>query len=160
MGVTLCINGFGIPSGSAVKSLPAELWRWRFSSWVRKIPWGRVWQPTQVFFPRESHRQRSLWAAVQSVTKSQTCLKQLRTPSHKGIHLTDSFRTVGGGHLEKVTSGRLANWIWVLLTLSLVFRMYILSIMPIVRDIFKDHTSSLERATYCWDHLNSIHAWS
>ena len=34
--------------------------------------------------------------------------------------------------------------------------MCILSIIPSVRDISKDHTSSLERATCCWDHLDSI----
>ena len=28
--------------------------------WVGKIPWRRAWQPTPVFLPRESHRQRSL----------------------------------------------------------------------------------------------------
>ena len=31
-----------------------------FDSWVMKIPWRRSWQPTPVFLPRESHRQRSL----------------------------------------------------------------------------------------------------
>ena len=28
--------------------------------WVRKIPWGRAWQPTQVLLPGESDGQRSL----------------------------------------------------------------------------------------------------
>ena len=28
--------------------------------WVGKIPWRRKWQPTPVFLPGESHRQRSL----------------------------------------------------------------------------------------------------
>ena len=32
----------------------------RLDRWVRKIPWRRVWQPTPVFLPGESHRQRSL----------------------------------------------------------------------------------------------------
>ena len=32
----------------------------RFDPWVRKIPWSRKWQPTPVFLPRESHRQRSM----------------------------------------------------------------------------------------------------
>ena len=27
---------------------------------VRKIPWSRAWQPTQVFLPGESHGQRRL----------------------------------------------------------------------------------------------------
>jgi len=33
--------------------------RRRFDPWVRKSPWRRAWQPTPVFFPRESHGQRS-----------------------------------------------------------------------------------------------------
>jgi len=32
----------------------------RFNPWVRKIPWRRIWQPTPVFLPGESHGQRSL----------------------------------------------------------------------------------------------------
>ena len=28
--------------------------------WVRKIPWGRKWQPTPVFLPGKFHGQRSL----------------------------------------------------------------------------------------------------
>ena len=31
-----------------------------FDFWVRKIPWGREWQPTPVFLPGKSHGQRSL----------------------------------------------------------------------------------------------------
>ena len=31
-----------------------------FNPWVRKIPWGRKWQPTPIFLPEESHGQRSL----------------------------------------------------------------------------------------------------
>ena len=34
--------------------------RHRFDPWVGKIPWRRAWQPTPVFLPGESHRQRSL----------------------------------------------------------------------------------------------------
>jgi len=34
--------------------------RCRFDRWGRKIPWRRVWQPTPVFLPGESHGQRSL----------------------------------------------------------------------------------------------------
>ena len=32
----------------------------RFNLWVWKIPWRREWRPTPVFFPGESHGQRSL----------------------------------------------------------------------------------------------------
>ena len=31
-----------------------------FDPWVGKIPWRRAWQPSPVFLPGESHRQRSL----------------------------------------------------------------------------------------------------
>ena len=34
--------------------------RCRFDRWVRKIPWRRAWQPTQVFLPGESRGQGSL----------------------------------------------------------------------------------------------------
>ena len=34
--------------------------RHRFHPWGRKIPWRRIWQPTPVFLPGESHGQRSL----------------------------------------------------------------------------------------------------
>ena len=46
-----------------------------FDSWVRKIPWRREWQPTPVFLPGESHRQRSLVGCSHGVTKCQTWLK-------------------------------------------------------------------------------------
>ena len=32
----------------------------RFDPWVGKLSWRRAQQPTPVFFPRESHGQRSL----------------------------------------------------------------------------------------------------
>ena len=31
-----------------------------FDPWVGKIPWRRAWQPTPVFWPGESHGQKSL----------------------------------------------------------------------------------------------------
>ena len=34
--------------------------RCRFDSWVGKIPWRRIWQPTPVFLPGKFHGQRSL----------------------------------------------------------------------------------------------------
>ena len=46
-----------------VKNTPANASRpkrCRFDPWVGKIPWRRVWQPTPVFLPGESHKQRSL----------------------------------------------------------------------------------------------------
>ena len=38
-----------------------ETWVW---SLVRKIPWRRAWQPTSVFLPGESCRQRSLVGSI------------------------------------------------------------------------------------------------
>ena len=40
--------------------------RHRFDPWIGKIPWKRKWQPSPVFLPGKSHRQRilkdySLW---------------------------------------------------------------------------------------------------
>ena len=32
----------------------------KFDAWVGKIPWRKKWQPTPVFLPGESHRQKSL----------------------------------------------------------------------------------------------------
>ena len=42
-----------------VKNLPA-MQETQVRSLVRKIPWRREWQATPVFFPGESHGQRSL----------------------------------------------------------------------------------------------------
>ena len=48
-----------------------------FDPWVGKIPWRRVWQPTPVFLPGESHGQRSLvgcspWCRKESDTTDVT----------------------------------------------------------------------------------------
>ena len=42
-----------------------------FDPWVGKIFWKRVQLPTPVFFPGESHGQRTWQATVQRVAKSQ-----------------------------------------------------------------------------------------
>ena len=47
-----------------------------FDSWVGKIPWRREWLPTPVFWPGESHGQRSLvgcspWGHKESDTSEQ-----------------------------------------------------------------------------------------
>ena len=41
-----------------VRNLPASARDMRL--WVGKVPWRRAWPPTPVFFPGESHAQRSL----------------------------------------------------------------------------------------------------
>ena len=48
----------GIPGDSVVKNPPAM--QPQIQSLGREDPWRRKWQPTPVFFPGESHGQRSL----------------------------------------------------------------------------------------------------
>jgi len=54
---TKCNPFGGFSDDSAVKNLPAMQ---EFSPWVGKIRWRRAQQPTPIFFPGESHGQRSL----------------------------------------------------------------------------------------------------
>ena len=51
----------GFPGGASGKELACQRRRhkrYRFDPWVRKIPWKKAWQPTPVFVPGKSHRQR------------------------------------------------------------------------------------------------------
>ena len=53
----------GFPGDTNVKEPACQCRRrkrFRFNSWVRKIPWRRAWQRTSVFLPGEFHGQRSL----------------------------------------------------------------------------------------------------
>ena len=50
----------GLPWWLSSKESPLQCRNCSFDSWVGKIPWRRAWQPTPVFLPGESHRQRSL----------------------------------------------------------------------------------------------------
>ena len=53
----------GFPGGASGKEPTCQCERCKihgFDPWVGKIPWKRAWQPTPVFFPGESHGQRSL----------------------------------------------------------------------------------------------------
>ena len=53
----------GFPGGSSVKETTCHCRRCKrpgFNSWVGKIPGKRGQQPTAVFLPGESHRQRSV----------------------------------------------------------------------------------------------------
>ena len=74
------ITYWGSPSGSAVKNPPANVGGAGFYPWVRKIPWGRKWQPTPVFLPGESHGQRvrySPWGRKRGGHKLATNQQQL-----------------------------------------------------------------------------------
>ena len=53
----------GFPSGAGGEEPACQCRRHKrhgFYPWIRKIPWRRKWHPTPVFFPGESHGQRSL----------------------------------------------------------------------------------------------------
>ena len=69
-------------ASQVIKNLPANARRHKrpgFDPWVGKISWRRAWQPTQVFFPGESHGQKSLvgYSPVPGVAKSWMRLKLL-----------------------------------------------------------------------------------
>ena len=53
----------GFPGGASIKEPTCQSKinkKHGFDPWVEKIPWRNAWQPPPVFFPGESHRQRSL----------------------------------------------------------------------------------------------------
>ena len=56
----LTIYLFGFLGGGVVKESTCQCWRHGFDPWVRRISCRRKWQPTPVFFPGQSHGQRSL----------------------------------------------------------------------------------------------------
>ena len=69
---------WGFPGGSDSR-LHLHCRRPGFDPWVGKIPWRRKWQLTPVFFPGESHGQRSLvgyspWGHKESDTTEQLTL--------------------------------------------------------------------------------------
>ena len=53
-------NGLGLPAWLSCWRIRLQCRRPGFDPCVGKIPWRRKWQPTPVFLPGESHRQRSL----------------------------------------------------------------------------------------------------
>ena len=57
-----------------VKNLPANAGDVRetgsIPAWVEKILWRKVWQPTPVFLPGESHGRRIRWAEDPSQLQS------------------------------------------------------------------------------------------
>ena len=58
---TLSLRSFpGGSSGTEPTCKGRRHKRCEFDPWVGKIPWRRLWQPTPVFLPGESHGQRSL----------------------------------------------------------------------------------------------------
>ena len=66
-----------------VKNLPTIAGGTGFDTWVRKMPWSRKWQPTPVFLPGKSHRQRSLAGYSPWVHKESTGLDKETTTMRK-----------------------------------------------------------------------------
>ena len=63
----------GLPRWFSGKESTCQCRRLGFDPWVRKIPWRRKWQPTQVFLPGKSHGQSCLvgystWGCKESDT--------------------------------------------------------------------------------------------
>ena len=57
------LERIGFPGGTSGKEPACQCRRHKrydFDPWVGKIPWRRKWQPTPVFLPGKSYRQRSL----------------------------------------------------------------------------------------------------
>ena len=83
-----CLAGsWGFPGGKESACHCRKHKRFGFDPWVRKIPSRRKWQPTSVFLPGESHRQRSLaryspWGRKESdmaKATSHACKQDLRS---------------------------------------------------------------------------------
>jgi len=55
-----CIFTKSFPGGSSSKESVCQYRRYRFTPWVRKIPWRRKWHPTPIFLPGKFHGQRRL----------------------------------------------------------------------------------------------------
>ena len=81
----------GFPDGTSGKEPACRCRRDKrrgFDPWVGKMPWRWAWQLTPIFFPGESHGQRSLVGyIVQEITKSQTWLSDWYTHNYVFIHL-------------------------------------------------------------------------
>ena len=65
-----------VPGDSDGKESACQCWRPGFDPWVGRIPRRRKWQPTPIFFPRETHGQGSLvgyspWDCKESDTTEQ-----------------------------------------------------------------------------------------
>ena len=103
------------PGGSVVKNLPVNARRCRrcgFDPWVGKIPWRRPWQPIPVFFPGESHGQKSLvdyspWGCKELDMTEHACI--YNTISHHHSHFSCSSTCL---LIEKFLQGHQTTHWW------------------------------------------------
>ena len=87
-----------------VKNMPA-MHRPGFDPWVGKIPWRRIWQPTPVFLPGESHGHRSLggyssWGCKESDTTEWLTLCLFTSP-HIWYDFPHSWKSLKELYWEK-----------------------------------------------------------
>ena len=81
--------------------------QWRtclFNPWARKIPWRRKWQPTPVFLPENSCRQRSLVGYSPWGHKESDMNEQLSTHVHACTH-THTKSLPNNRQLNRKTGG-------------------------------------------------------
>ena len=99
-------HNLGFPGGGSPEETACQCRshkRHWFDPWVGKIPWRRAWQPTPLFLPGESHRQRSLagyssWGCKESgmsVETSHTGVHKLLLRDYLILGLDDTTRRVG-----------------------------------------------------------------
>ena len=66
---------WSFPSGTSCKESACQCRRhrrWEFDPCIRKILWRRIWKPTPVFLPGESHERGAWKAAVHGVAELDT----------------------------------------------------------------------------------------
>ena len=94
--IPLSVLKLGFPSGSVSKESTCntgDTGDMVFDGWVRKIPWGRRWQPTPVFLPGKSMDKGAWLATIHGVAKNRTWIKQLSMHVH--INQADTFKSKG-----------------------------------------------------------------
>ena len=78
----------GFPDGANGKEPDCQCRRHKrggFNPWAGKMPWRRAWQPTSIFLPRESHRQRSLVGYSPQGCK-ESDMTEVTAFTHRGHH--------------------------------------------------------------------------
>ena len=96
----------GFPGGSDGKEPACQRRRPGLDLWVGKISWRRKCQPTPVFWPGESHGQRSLVATVHGAAESRARPSDWTT---LGMHVAAPNRSARWGQREVLPSLRPAH---------------------------------------------------
>ena len=81
-----CLQSFPASGSFLMSQLFTSGGQHGFNPWVRKIPWGRKWQPATVFCPGKSHGQRSLAGYSPWGDKELDTPEWLNTAQHLGLH--------------------------------------------------------------------------